>query len=442
MPWNKLKYSGWGNAISVEAEVARPERHAALADLISGSERILPIGNQRSYGDAPLAVGGRGLKTVRLDRFIDFDEDKGLLEVEAGVRLGEIVRIFAPRGWMPAVVPGTGMTTVGGAIANDVHGKNHHVDGSFGQHVESFILMSANGEARQVNASKDPDLFKATVGGVGQTGLITSAVLRLARCPSTKVTVAERRIRNLNDFFAAFDASSSQFQVGWIDALAGGDNLGRGILEEADFSHQGLTPFKPAKKRSLPLTPAAIFVSGPIVKLFNAIYYRRTPSGGRVVDRELHEFFFPLDKIADWNRLYGKEGFYQFQSVIPTDHAKVGITELLKTISEGGIASPLAVVKKMGSGRAGYLSFPMEGFTLAVDLPNRPKTQELLDKLSDITQAHGGRIYLAKDGAASASKVASMYPELVEFRKTVGKIDPEQKFLSTMAERLSLRGAS
>jgi len=442
MRWNKLSYSGWGNVLSATTEIARPERHSALADLITDCDQILPIGSGRSYGDAALVTDGRGLKTERMDRLLDFDPETGFLEVEAGIKLGEILRLFAPRGWKPAVVPGTGMTTVGGAIANDVHGKNHHVDGSFGQHVESLVLLTADGKARKISAKKEAGLFKATIGGVGQTGLITSAVLRLSPCPSTKMSVTESRIANLSDFVDAFEMSNSPFQVGWIDALAKGPDLGRGILEEADFATAPATSIMTEKTKSIPLTPPGFALSNPVVKIFNAIYRRRVPTDGRTVERNINEFFFPLDKINDWNRLYGKKGFYQFQCVIPTEKAKDGLTDLLEIVSEGGIASPLAVLKKMGDGRAGYLSFPMEGYTLAIDLPSRPQTPEILSDLAEITQKNGGRVYLAKDGAITPFAIPSMYPEINKFRDQVRKIDPDGKFISAMAERLNLRGQS
>jgi len=440
MRWNKLTYSGWGKVLSAETEIARPERHAALADLVTECPQILPIGSQRSYGDAALVTTGKGLKTERMDRLLDFDPETGLLEVEAGIKLGEILRLFAPRGWKPAVVPGTGMTTVGGAIANDVHGKNHHIDGSFGQHVQSLVLLTADGNTHRISPKKQAGLFKATLGGVGQTGLITSAILRLTPCPSTKMAVTESRIANLSDFIDAFERSDASYQVGWIDALANGPDLGRGILEEAEFATTPPAPMPKQKTKSVPMTPPGFAVSNPIVKIFNALYLRRVPLDGRTVERDITAFFFPLDKIADWNRLYGKKGFYQFQCVLPMDKAKDGLTDLLEVVSEGGIASPLAVLKKMGKGRAGYLSFPMEGYTLAIDLPNRGKTPSIQSELAKITEKNEGRVYLAKDGAVSPDAIPRMYAEIEKFRAQVRKIDPTGKFTSAMAERLNLRG--
>ncbi len=442
MQWNDTTYTGWGRVLSAEAEMARPERHAALARLITDSDKILPVGNLRSYGDAALTEDGRALNTSRLDRFIDFDSDTGVLEAEPGVTLGEILRVFAPKGWMPAVLPGTGMTTLGGAIANDVHGKNHLRAGSFGQHVESLMLMTADGRVQKISAESDPELFKATVGGVGQTGIITSARIQLARCPSTSMNVSERRINNLDDFLSAFSVSTRPFQVGWIDALADGESLGRGVLEEAEFENASDAVMRDRPAKSFPPVPASIATRPQVVRLFNALYWRRVPEAGRKVSRPLEKFFFPLDKISDWNRVYGKAGFHQFQCVVPEHDAGASLTEMLEAIAHTGIASPLAVLKRLGEGRAGNLSFPMAGYTLAVDFPNRPGVDALLRDLNRITHAYSGRVYLAKDSSVEASDLKSMYPELDDFRAAVAKTDPTGKFVSKMSTRLNLRDQS
>lgn len=440
MLWNEMTYSGWGRVLTATAPIARPERHAAINRLVSDCDHILPVGNLRSYGDAALVENGKVLSTVRLDRMVDFDDATGVLEAEPGITLGEILRIFGPRGWMPAVLPGTGMTTLGGAIANDVHGKNHHIAGSFGQHVVDLTLMTADGKARKISPTKDTELFKATLGGIGQTGVITSASIKLARCSSTAMRVRERRIADLDDFLTAFQSSARPFQVGWIDALATGDDLGRGVFEEADFNHSEDKPIPDRPAKSLPPLPTSLGVRPPFVRAFNAGYWRRVPEKGRTVSRPIGKFFFPLDKLSDWNRVYGKSGFHQFQCVVPHDSAEESLRALLGAISDAGIASPLAVLKRLGSGRAGYLSFPMEGYTLAVDLPNRDGVEVLLARLARITSECEGRIYLAKDSSLPPEMMAVMYPELPEYQSVVSKVDPDAKFRSSMATRLNLRG--
>ena len=441
MHWATETYSGWGRAIAVTSETGRPERSAALSELVSGSPRILAIGGLRSYGDPALAARGRGLRMERLDRLLGFDPDTGILEVQAGARLGDILRVMAPRGWMPAVLPGTGHVTVGGAIANDVHGKNHHLAGSFGQHIDSLDLIGADGAARTVGPRRNKALFRATIGGIGQTGVIAAARMRLAPCPSLAMDVEETRIGSLAEFFEAFERCTAPYQVGWIDALARGDAMGRGILEAADFAAPGMTPPPPDRTRAMPLSPPSLVLSAPAVRAFNAAYLWRVPPLGRRIIRPLSRFFFPLDAISNWNLAYGKGGFHQFQCVLPTASARTGLSVILTRIAETGIASPLAVIKKMGPGRAGHLSFPMEGMTLAVDLPGKPRALSVLHELNRIARDHGGRVYLAKDSSVERGTFAAMYPELDTFRTEVHKADPGGKFASRMAERLGLRSA-
>lgn len=441
MRFSNLTYSGWGRTLSATADIARPERVRDAVATVAESARLVPVGRLRSYGDAALAANGAGIRTDRLDRYLSFDETTGVLEVEAGVQLGQILRTFAPKGWMPPVLPGTGFTSVGGAIANDVHGKNHHEAGSFGAHVEAITLVGPDGAIREVTPADDA-LFRATLGGVGQTGVILAAKLKLAPCPSTEMRVEERRIPNLRTFLEAFETSEAPFQVGWIDALARGKALGRGIFESGRFAQTAPEPFAPERTKKVPMTPPGFFLSAPIVRAFNWLYFQRVPLAGRTRRRPLPHFFFPLDAVHEWNRLYGKAGFHQFQCVVPMDVAETALTDMLSTIAAAGIASPLAVIKKMGPGRAGYMSFPMEGITLAVDLPHRGRTMSVLADLNRKTVEHGGRIYFAKDSSAPRASLGAMYPELEDYRAVVAKADPDAKFASQLSRRLDLRGAA
>jgi decaprenylphospho-beta-D-ribofuranose 2-oxidase len=419
---------------SAQGRLARPEKQAALAALLS--EASAPaIGRCRSYGDACLNSGGAAIDMTRLDRFVDFDPETGHLTVEAGLQLGEIVRIFAPRGWLPAVLPGTGFVTVGGAIANDVHGKNHHGTGSFGQHVLSAVLSNAHG-TQEVSPDAAPELFRATMGGLGQTGVISQATLRLQKTKGDIVTLTERRAETLADFLVMLDGSSASYTVGWIDATATGAALGRGILEEAETG-AGLLP-KPRPAKSVPRDAPGFALSSPVVKLFNGAYFRRIPKAGRTRVRSVQDFFFPLDRIHNWNRLYGKRGFHQFQCVVPVAAAEA-LRDMLARISRAGLASPLAVLKRMGPGRAGHLSFPMEGYTLAVDFPNKPGAAKLIAALEDITAEAGGRIYLAKDALATRERIHAMYPERLAWAKIVAEADPSGAFQTDLVRRLGLR---
>lgn len=434
MIWKTTTYAGWGRALSATGEIARPERARALETILA--EGLAPaVGMRRSYGDASLNNGGRVIDMTRLDRMLGFDPATGILEVEAGARIGEIAAAFAPRGWLPAVMPGTGFATVGGCIAQDVHGKNHHHVGSFCQHVVSLRLRATTGE---VEVLPDTDLFRATAGGLGQTGVILSAKLQLIPCKGDVMIVTEQRVDGWDEFLTMLDGSTATYTVGWIDATATGTALGRGILEEGETG-SGLVP-KRVKFRKVPMDAPNFALAGPIVRAFNGAYFRRVPAAGRTVVKPISDFFFPLDKIHDWNRLYGKRGFHQFQCVVPIASSPA-LRSMLDAIAASGLASPLAVLKRMGPGRAGYLSFPMEGYTLAVDFPNRPEARDLIRRLEAMTAAADGRLYFAKDSLARGAEVRAMYPELDDWRRVVDTTDPGRQLLTDMVRRLNLRSA-
>ncbi|MEM8632005.1 MAG: FAD-binding oxidoreductase [Pseudomonadota bacterium] len=436
MTWKTMEYAGWGRALKAEGRIARPERASALKRLCADSPAPA-IGNRRSYGDAPLNSDGDAIDMTRMDRIIDFDADAGLLQVEAGCTISNLAQLFAPLGWLPPVMPGTGFATVGGCIAMDVHGKNHHHAGSFGQHVTALTLLQ--GETRKtVTPERQGTLFKATVGGLGQTGVIEKATIQMLPCKGDVMVVTERRVENLDEHLAVLDASDATYSVGWVDATAMGDALGRGIVEEGETGG-GLVPKRKGAK-SVPFDAPAFALSPRVVRNFNAAYFRRVPPSGRTVVKPITDFFFPLDRIHDWNRLYGKTGFHQFQCVLPLSETAV-LREMLEVIGRAGIASPLAVLKRMGPGRAGFMSFPMEGYTLAVDFPNRGHAIDLVIRLQDMTADAGGRIYLAKDALARGGDVRAMYPEWHDWRVVAEKSDPEGNLTTDLVRRLDLRSA-
>ncbi len=439
MQWKNDTYSGWGRALKAHGELARPERISALEEIFA--EGPAPaIGARRSYGDAALNTGGKVVDMTRLDRLLGFDEKTGVVEVEAGVTLGDLLAIFVPRGWMPAVVPGTGFATVGGAIAFDVHGKNHHQVGSFGAHVESFRLIQADGKAKTVSAKRDTKLFKATLGGLGQTGVIESAKLKLALCPSTGIEVVESRIGSLSEMMRRMEDSSAPFTVAWVDALATGDDLGRGILEEGRFPDPAQDGPRPKRAKSVPVDAPGFAMSKPVVRAFNAAYLRRIPEAGRISVQSLADFLFPLDAVHDWNRLYGKKGFHQFQAVVPDAAAGATLDAMLSAIAESGLAAPTTSLKRMGPGRSGQMSFPMEGWSLAVDFANSTRARGLIGQLGAMAGDAGGRIYLAKDALALPSQVEAMYAEIDAWREVVNAADPDRVFATDMVRRLGLRG--
>jgi decaprenylphospho-beta-D-ribofuranose 2-oxidase len=438
MRWNETDYSGWGRALVSHGRIARPEKLRDLMAVVS--EAPAPaFGNRRSYGDAAQNRDGPAIDMTRLNRFLAFDPETGVLEAEAGVTISGILQNFAPKGWLPAVMPGTGFATLGGCIANDVHGKNHHIDGSFGAHADSIELLKPDGTKLRVGPSRNKALFNATIGGLGQTGVILSARIKLAPCGSTAMKVRERRIDALGEFIEAFTASDARYSVGWIDATATGRRLGRGILEEAGISGTGL-PARARKPVSVPFNAPSFALSSPVVRLFNLAYLNRVPSSGREALRPIQAFFFPLDRIHHWNRLYGKTGFHQFQCVIPPDGAEPVLRQMLTLIAKSGRASPLAVLKRLGPQGDGLLSFPTEGFTLAVDIRNRGDVGALFQQLEQLCLSAGGRIYAAKDSLGSPEGFARSYARLPEFRKIADQADPGRVLETDLVRRLDIRG--
>lgn len=429
-----MTYHGWGRVLAATSEVARPERLRSLAGEMARAPAPA-LGGLRSYGDACLNDGGRAVLMTRMDRLLELDEETGVLRVEGGARISDLVRLLAPRGWLPPVMPGTGFATVGGAIAMDVHGKNHHNAGSFGQFVDTIRLITPKGE-KTTGPDRLKDLFAATVGGLGQTGIVAEASIRLKRAKGDVMMVTERRIADWNEHIELLDRSDATYTVGWIDATATGSSLGRGILEEAETG-AGLVP--PAKRgRRIPLDAPAFTLSAPVVRLFNAAYWRRIPARGRTVVKPIEDFFFPLDRLEDWNRLYGKSGFHQFQCVVPVG-AVDALREILDRIARSGMASPLAVLKRMGPGRGGMMSFPMEGYTLAVDLHAAHRPEKLVRDLEARVAETGGRIYLAKDSLASPEAVHAMYPERGKWAALVARYDPDGAMATDLVRRLDLR---
>ena len=434
--WKHSEYTGWGRVLRATGELARPERHSTLRAALEDNQAPA-IGMRRSYGDACLNDGGKAIDMTRLDRVIAFDGETGEIHVEAGVQIGALLKSFAPKGWLPPVMPGTGFATVGGGIAMDVHGKNHHAAGSFGCHITELTLMTPNGP--KVVTPSDEALFKATIGGLGQTGPILSAKFPMLKAKGDVMVVTERRIDDWDEHIALLDASDATYSVGWIDATARGTALGRGILEEAETGGGLVKAAKRGKK--IPMNAPGFALSPPVVKAFNASYWRRVPSEGRTVVKPIDDFFFPLDKLHDWNKLYGKRGFHQFQCVVPLDGVDA-LRTMVEQIAISGLASPLAVLKRLGPGRAGYMSFPMEGYTLAVDFANTKGVEKVVSRLEDKTAQAGGRIYLAKDALSGPETVRAMYPEHAEWQQAVAKADPDQAYLTDLVRRLKLRDAS
>lgn len=443
--WKKVLLSGWGRAPVAEVEACRPERVAeagrACADV--GAEGIIAHGGGRAYGDAALNDGGRVMLTRRLDRILAFDPVSGDLVAEPGVTFADLLRTFLPRGFLAPVTPGTAFATLGGAVANDVHGKNHDRMGSFGDHVAWLDLLLPSGETVRISPAARPELFAATIGGIGLTGIVVAVAFRMQRVPSPAVVVRERRIPDLDAFVAAFaeQRSRATYSVGWIDALARGRRLGRGILEVAEPAPAGTAVgLGEPRARRVPFDLPSLALGPRGVAAFNALYYRHVPAAGRERTVPYGRFLYPLDAIHDWNRIYGRRGFHQFQCVLPDESAAHGLRALLETVASARGASFLAVLKTLGGEGRGHLSFPVRGYTLALDFPRRPGIEALMTRLERLTLDHGGRIYLAKDACLSAAGFAAMYPKLGAFRAVLAEVDPEERMVSGMARRLGIRG--
>ncbi len=409
----------------------------------SGAEpaSLLAYGNGRSYGDSCQNADGAVVDMRPLDRIHGFDPEKGLLIADAGVLLSDVIAHAAPHGFFPAVVPGTRFVTLGGAIANDVHGKNHHRRGTFGRHVESLELLRSDGRVHSCSRDRNARLFAATIGGMGLTGIILSATIRLMRVAS--LDVAERVVPfdGLDGYFDRAEEAdaANEYAVAWIDQLATGRRVGRGLLLTGNHAPQALAPRKHSRARAVPFQPPFNVLNRPFLMAFNAAYRlgRTRRTGVRTTGWE--KFFFPLDGVRDWNRLYGPKGLFQHQSVIPDEAARRVVPELLAAARAAGQGSFLTVLKRFGAiGSPGLLSFPRPGYTLTLDFPNRGSpTLALLDRLDAITVAAGGAVNPYKDARMSPATFGASFPVWEELEALR---DPA--FMSSFWQRTAMRLAA
>ncbi|HEX8586789.1 FAD-binding oxidoreductase [Pseudomonas sp.] len=387
----------------------------AQMDRVIGAYRSsLPYGNGRSYGDSCLAASDQVLHMRSLDRLIEADWTTGVIKAEAGITLAEVLAAAIPQGWFLPVTPGTQFATLGGAIANDVHGKNHHVRGTFGRHVLGFGLLR-HGEPEVVcTPDAHPALFAASIGGLGLTGVIRWAQIQLMPIRASQIDTTTVRFGNLAEFFALsaeLDARH-EYSVAWVDCLAKGADTGRGVFIVGDHARYGSLEVGQRKKLSVPLTPPVSLINRISLSAFNSLYWRVHPRQ-RKEGRSAHEpFFYPLDRILHWNRIYGRRGFQQYQCVVPEANAEAAMGELLRTIADAGQGSFLAVLKRCGDiASPGLLSFPMPGTSLALDFAQSEALENVLfPRLDDIVRAAGGRLYPAKDAHMSGADFRRAYP--------------------------------
>ncbi len=412
--------SSWGRLSHEDHQVQVLADRATAAAQVRGNSPGICYGNGRSYGDVCLNPGGHLWQTRSLNRFISFDEQTGRLRCESGVLLRDIQRTFMPRGWMLPVTPGTQLITVGGAIANDIHGKNHHKSGSFGDHVRALHLLRTDGTVLDCHRAGDgADMLRASIGGMGLTGVILDAELQLRAVNNPWLTTDTLPYHSLDEFFDLAEQSEQDWEhtVSWIDCLSG--SQARGIFLRANHADAPPAGAKePGRKQlNMPFTPPLSLVNGLSLRPFNELYYRLQARKAGAGFAHFEPFSYPLDALHNWNRLYGPRGFYQFQCVVPTADAKTAIAALLDSIRKAGAGSFLAVLKTFGDRPApGLLSFAMPGATLALDFPNNgAKTLALLGTLDSIVRECGGRLYAAKDARMPAALFAAGYPDLPDF---------------------------
>lgn len=440
-----MMISGWGRYPQQDCVVHRPRSESEVRELV-GNGPLIARGNGRGYGDCALNQANT-VEMLRFNRLLGFDPSTGQVVAEAGILLEEVIDCFLPRGWFPWVTPGTKFVTLGGMVAADVHGKNHHCDGSFGRFVDWIDVLCADGEVRRCDRRNHAELFACTIGGMGLTGIILRLAFRLRPVESAWIRQATLPARNLDAAMHAFEEhASASYSVAWVDCLAEGASLGRSVIMLGEHAarwelpqHRRDTPFRtPRRKRiRVPLDAPHRLINRLTVKAFNAAYYRVHVSdrGTRLVDWD--SYFYPLDALADWNRLYGKPGLLQFQCVLPPAAARDGLGELLRTISASGQGSFLAVLKRLGAAPGGALAFPMEGYTLALDFPVSQHSLSLMERIDRIVLDHGGRFYLAKDSRMSAQTLRaadSRVPEFFARRRELGG----GVFHSSQSKRLDL----
>ena len=441
-----MRLSGWGRFPVLEARVHAPRSREALRRLVLSEPSLIARGNGRAYGDSAVNPAAT-VRMCHFDRMIAFDPGSGQLVAEAGVLLGDIIAAFLPRGWFPLVTPGTKFVTLGGAIAADVHGKNHHRDGSFRACVDWVELMGPDGELRRCSPTERAELFDHTLGGMGLTGIVLRAALRLRPVETAWIRQTTRAAPDLSAAMAALEeGQGASYSVAWIDCLATGRDLGRSLVMLGEHAPRAALPaaaaadpFRtPARRRlSVPVDFPAFALNGPAVRAFNALYYRAGArrSGERLVDWD--SYFYPLDAILGWNRIYGRKGFAQFQCVLPPARAQAGLAALIAETARTGTGSFLAVLKRFGPQHSAF-SFPMEGWTLALDFPVTPRSLALLERLDRIALDHGGRFYLAKDSRMRAATLRASDARVEGFRAHRDGQGLSARFRSAQAERLAL----
>ncbi len=439
------KIANWGNFPVMESNEQQFSNLKELSRIVSNSSSAIARGNGRCYGDASL--GEVTISTLRYNKILSFDKTGGILECQSGVTLDQILEVIVPAGWFLPVTPGTKFVTLGGVVASDVHGKNHHVDGSFSRHVIELTLMVSSGEVIRCSRDKHPDLFEATCGGMGLTGVIISVKFNLKKIASSYISETKIRAENLEELLDLFEQNKDfTYSVAWIDCLKKGKGFGRSLLMLGEHASPAALSKKqlaagalalPAKKSvTFPVNLPSWALNNLTVRAFNFLFYHKNIRKVKKSVIPYEPFFYPLDAILHWNRGYGKKGFVQYQFVLPVEQKK-GLVTILNKISEKGWGSFLAVLKIFGE-QSDLISFPTKGYTLALDFPVRAGLFDFLEELDQVVLEHGGRLYLSKDARMKSGTFWKGYEHSQDFSKILSKYNPEKKFRSIQSNRLAI----
>lgn len=451
----KSKLAGWGNYPVATSTVMRPERAASVAGMVAAlpaGRTFVARGSGLAYGDAAINENGFVLDTSRLNKFLSFDANAGTIRCQAGVTLEDILSVALPRGWFLPVTPGTARATVGGCIACDVHGKNHHVVGSFGNHVQQITLLGADGETLICSPGEGPEFFWATVGGMGMTGVILEATLALQRVESSWVMARNIITRDLDDTLRVLaETQNATYSVAWLDGTASAGNRGRGVVMVGEHASRMEVPaqasgnplaFSPARGPGVPAAVPSVLRGTLAARAINTLIYRRyAAASAEAQPVTAAAYFYPLDAVRNWNRLYGAGGFIEYQAVVPDEQAATMIRGMLDALADARQPAFFSSVKRMGAGNAAPLSFPAKGTAFSFDVPVSADLFALLDSFDGKVAAAGGRVYLAKDGRCRADLMDAFYPRRREWQDFVARRDPARRLSSSMSRRLHLRAA-
>ncbi len=440
------RISNWGNYPKVAVEFHEFEDIKTLRSILAQSNEVIPRGNGRCYGDS--ALSSQVVSTLRYNKFLSFDMEQGLIHCQSGVILADVLEVTVPKGWFLPVVPGTKLISIGGAIASNVHGKSQHKAGNFCDHVHEMELMLADGSIVSCSKDENPDLFWTTCGGMGLTGVILSAKLCLVPIESAYFRQEAVKAKNIDHLMDLFEESEEWgYSVAWVDCLARGKSLGRGFIMRGEHAtvadlqdlkeQQQPLILKPGPKLNVPLHVPDFILNSLSMRIFNSLIYLKQPNKVIKSIESYNSFFFPLDSISNWNKLYGPRGFTQYQFILPKSHGREGMRKILKKISESKTFSFLGVLK-LYKQQTGYLPFAMDGFALALDFPIKNGLFEFLDELDEIVLEYGGRLYLTKDVRMDKKMFMQSYPDVDRFLEHVKQINPETKFRSLQSDRVGI----